>query len=92
LTDILQERLKASPDAFANAVGDETVLLQVKRGVYYGLDAMGTRIWAGLNEGRTPAEICEQIAAQHGVPLETVETDARAFLQDLKANEIVIAD
>jgi hypothetical protein len=92
MTDILQERLKASPDAFASAVGDETVLLQVKRGVYYGLDAMGTRIWVGLNEGRTPAEICRQIAAQHDVPLETVETDARAFLQDLKANEIVVAD
>jgi hypothetical protein len=92
MTDILQERLKASPDAFASAVGDETVLLQIKRGVYYGLDAIGTRIWAGLNEGRTPAEICEQIATEHGVALETVETDARAFLRDLKANEIVIAD
>ena len=92
MTDILQERLKASPDAFASAVGDETVLLQVKRGVYYGLDAMGTRIWAGLNEGRSPAEICEQIAAEYAVPIETVESDARTFLQDLKANEILVAD
>jgi hypothetical protein len=92
MTDILRQRLKASPDAFASAVGDETVLLQVKRGVYYGLDAIGTRFWAGLNEGRSPAEICEQIAAECGASLETVESDARAFLQDLKANEIVIAD
>jgi hypothetical protein len=92
MTDILQERLKASPDAFASAVGDETVLLQVKRGIYYGLDAMGTRFWAGLNEGRSPAEICEKIAAEYGVAIETVETDARAFLEDLKANEIVTAD
>jgi hypothetical protein len=91
MTDILRQRLQASPDAFASAVGDETVLLQVKRGVYYGLDAMGTRIWAGLNEGRTPGEICEQIAAEYDVAIETVESDARAFLQDLKANEIVIS-
>ena len=92
MTDILQQRLKASPDAFASAVGDETVLLHVKRGTYYGLDAMGSRFWAGLNDGRMPTEICEQIAAEYGVALETVESDARAFLQDLKANEIVIAD
>jgi hypothetical protein len=92
MTDILREQLRASPDAFASPVGDETVLLQVKRGVYYGLDAMGTRIWEGLNEGRSPTEICERIAAEFGVPIETVETDARAFLQDLKANEIVISD
>ena len=92
MTDILQEPFKASPDAFASAVGDETVLLQVKRGVYYGLDAMGTRFWTGLNEGRTPADVCEQIATEFGVAIETVETDARAFFHDLKANEIVIAD
>ena len=92
MSDILQQRLKASPDAFASAVGDETVLLQVKRGTYYGLDAIGTRIWAGLNEGRSPAEICQQIAAEHDVPIATVEADARAFLQDLKANEIIVAD
>jgi hypothetical protein len=92
MTDILQQRLKASPDAFASAVGDETVLLQVKRGVYYGLDAVGTRIWVGLNDGQAPAEICQQIAAEHGVPIETVEADARTFLQDLKANDIVVAD
>ena len=92
MTDILQQQLKASPDAFASAVGDETVLLQVKRGTYFGLDAIGTRIWAGLNEGRTPMEICKQIAVDHDVPIETVEADARVFLEDLKANEIVIPD
>lgn len=92
MTDILRQRLKASPDAFANAVGDETVLLQVKRGTYYGLDAIGTRIWAGLNEGRPPAEICQQIAVEYDVSIETVEADARSFLEVLKANEIVIPD
>ena len=92
MTDILQQRLKASADAFASAVGDETVLLQVKRGTYYGLDAIGTLIWTGLNEGRTPVEICERIAHEHKVAIETVEADARAFLEDLKANEIVVSD
>ena len=92
MTDILQQRFKASPDAFASAVGDETVLLQVKRGTYFGLDALGTRIWSGLNNGRSPAEICEEIAAEFDVPLETVEADARVFLQDLKSNEIIVAE
>jgi hypothetical protein len=92
MTDILQERLKASPDAFASAVGDETVLLQVKRGAYFGLDAMGTRIWSGVNAGQSAPEICEQIAAEFDVPIETVESDARTFLEELKANEIIVAD
>jgi hypothetical protein len=90
MTDILQQRFKASPDAFASAVGEEIVLLQVKRGTYYGLDAIGTRIWAGLNEGLSPVEVCARIAAEHDVSIEIVEADARAFLKDLKANEIII--
>ena len=90
--DILLQRLKPSPDAYANGVRDETVLLQVKRGSYYGMDAIGTRIWAGINEGRLPAEVCKEIAADYDVRLDTVEADARIFLEDLKANEIIVAE
>ena len=91
-TDILLQRLKPSPDAFANGVRDETVLLQVKRGAYYGMDAIGTRIWAGINEGRLPVEVCKEISTDYDVPLDTVEADARIFLEDLKANEIIVAE
>lgn len=92
MTDILRQRLKPSPDAFANGVGDETVLLQIKSGTYYGMDAIGTRIWAGLNEGRLPADVCRDIAAEYEAPLDTVEGDARRFLEDLKANDIIQAE
>jgi len=92
VVDILTQSLSPSPDAFANAVGSETVLLQVKRGVYYGLDEMGTRIWNDLRSGISPIETCAAIAADCDVPLETVEADARAFLEDLKANEIIVVE
>ena len=92
MTDILSQILKPSPDAFASAVGEETVLLQVKLGVYYGLDHMGTRIWEGVRSGASLAETCAAIAADFDVPLQTVENDARAFLEDLKAHEIIIAE
>lgn len=90
-TDILDQRLKPSPDAFANAIGDETVLLQVKRGVYYGLDPVGTRIWEGLNNDLGPREICRRVAAECDVGLDIVEADARKFLNDLLENQIVVA-
>ena len=92
MTDILDQRLRASPDAFASGVQDETVLLHLKRGEYFGMDSIGTRIWTGLNEGRSPREICKEVAADHGVPLEQVQDDARKFLEDLQANEIIIAE
>ena len=92
MTDILRQKLSRSPDAFASSVGKETVLLQVKRGTYYGLDEMGTRFWAALNDCRDFADVCAEIASEHDVSLETVEADARAFLEDLRANDIIVAE
>ena len=91
MNDILDQQWRPSPDAFANAVGEETVLLHVKRSVYYGMDPLGTRIWRALNEGRNTKETCREIAAEHDVPVAQVEEDTRRFLEDLKANEIIVA-
>lgn len=92
MTDMLDQKIKSSPDTFANAVGDETVLLQVKHGVYFGLDPVGTEIWQGLDQGQSPRAICERIARTHSMDLTTVEADARKFLEDLKANGIIVVD
>ena len=89
MTDILDQNLQPSKDAFSQGVADETVLLQVRRGVYFGMDPVGTAIWNGLQQGRAPREICAAIAQDFDVPVETVETDTRAFLEELTANDIV---
>jgi hypothetical protein len=87
---ILNSRLAPSPDATESRVGDETVLLHLKSGIYFGLDATGTRIWALLKEGLAPGAICARIAAEHDVPLETIEADTRRFLGELRDNDIIV--
>jgi hypothetical protein len=91
MSDILLQQWKASPEAFASGAGDETVLLQVQQGAYFGFEEIGTRLWAGMNAGRSSADLCREIAEEFGVPLGTVERDARAFLEDLRANSIIVA-
>lgn len=90
MTDIFEASLTPSPDAVESAVGDETVILHLKSGTYFGLDPLGTRIWALLKEGLAPADICGRIAEEYDTDLETVEADARRFLGDLKAHEIIV--
>ena len=91
MSDILDQPWRPSPDAFANAVGDETVLLQIRKSAYYGMDPLGTRIWEGLGQGRKARQICSEIASEHDAPLAQVEEDTRKFLEDLQANEIIVA-
>jgi PqqD family protein of HPr-rel-A system len=90
MTDILAENLKPSADAVESAVGDETVILHLKSGTYFGLDPMGTRIWAMLKEGVNAADICQRLTSEFDVSQETVEADARRFLEELKANDILV--
>lgn len=90
MTDILERRLIPSEDAVDSLVGDETVILHLKNSAYYGLDAVGTRIWALLKEGLTPAEICERLASEYGTPRHVIEVDARKFLSDLADQDIVV--
>jgi hypothetical protein len=35
--------------------------------------------------------MCREIAAEHDVPVTQVEDDTRKFLEDLKANDIIVA-
>lgn len=90
MTDILGRRLTPSPDAAESAVGDETVILHLTNGTYYGLDAVGTRIWALLKDGIAAPEICRRLAEDYGVELATIEADARVFLSDLEAQGILV--
>lgn len=89
MTEILTRRLAPSPDAMESAVGDETVILHLKNGAYYGLDAVGTEIWGLLKQGLDPLTICAKIAADHGVDRSVVEVDATRFLTDLQAHDII---
>ena len=89
MTDILQRKLVLSGDAVESPVGDETVILHLKNGTYYGLDPVGTRIWTLLKEGLAPVDICERLAAEYGIAREVIDADARRFLEELEAQDII---
>ena len=90
MTDILARSLTPSADAVESAVGDETVILHLVNGTYYGLDAVGTRIWSMIKTKTAMPVICATLAAEYGVALATIEDDARTFLSDLEAQGILV--
>jgi hypothetical protein len=90
MTDILHRSLAPSADIAESPVGDETIILHLKSGTYFGLDPTGTRIWTLMKQGLGPLEICERLATDYSIGRETIETDVREFLDNLQANDILI--
>ena len=91
MTDILTRALNPSEQVVDTEVGDETVLLHLGNGTYYGLDALGTRIWAQLRQGISASAICAAIAEDYGIGQAEAEADARRFLADLEAHDILVS-
>ncbi len=76
-------------DHITSQLGDESVILSVNDGMYYGLDALGTLIWGLLERPRGVSEVCEIIREKYEVdPLEC-EQAVLALLRDLIARGLV---
>jgi len=79
----LDRRVRISPEVLHQRVGDETVVLDLVGEQYYGLNAVGSRIWDLLAEDHTLAQIAEVIAQEFDAPAAQVQEDLRALITQL---------
>ena len=82
-------RLVLSDEQVSTALGDETVILGMRDGVYYGLDAVGARVWALLATPRRVSELVGTITREFDVAPHECERDVLALLDDLSARELI---
>ena len=82
-------RVQRVPWAVTEAVAGETVLLDPVGDRYLRLNSSGAALWALLAEPRTAAELAADLAERFGLDAATAERDAEAFLQALRARELI---
>jgi hypothetical protein len=82
----------ASADQVSNTVEGEAVVLELRRGTYFGLDAIGTRIWLLIQEPRTVEDLCGAIEGEYDVEPERCRADVTALLEQLAAAGLVDVD
>jgi len=78
-----------SQDQASCDLGKETVLLHLKTGAYYGLNAVGARIWNLIQEPRTVSEVRDAIVGEYDVEPERCERDVLALLKRLTREGLV---
>jgi len=85
----LTARVVASKTPLSCVLDGETVILNLKSGVYYGIDPVGTWIWNQLREPMTVAAIRDAMLAKYEVEAGQCERDLLALLQELMAAGLV---
>ncbi len=78
----------AKEQVFADLSG-EAAILNLKSGIYYGLDAVGARIWTLIQEPRTVSEIRDTILREYEVEPKQCEEDLFALLAELLSHGLI---
>jgi hypothetical protein len=73
----------------SSELDDEAVILHLKAGVYYGLDSVGARIWALIQEPKTVEQIKDTILREYDVEPDQCERDVLALLDELAAEDLI---
>ena len=75
--------MQISEDVLFQEVGGETVLLDLESEQYFGLDAVGSRIWQLLGEGMGTEAVVETLLLEYEVERDALAADVAALLEQL---------
>ena len=79
----LDTKLTVPQQVMSRLVGDETVLLDLASGLYFGLDGVGKLIWESVTEGHNLGAAVKAIVAEYDVDKGQAEADVLEFAAKL---------
>ncbi|MGB3560235.1 MAG: PqqD family protein [Geitlerinemataceae cyanobacterium] len=79
----------AVPEQVSSDLAEESVILNLKSGMYYGLNAVGSWVWNKIQEPQTVSSLQEEMLSKYQIKPELCEQDLFALLQDLVAAELI---
>jgi coenzyme PQQ synthesis protein D (PqqD) len=79
----------AAKDQVSCDLAGEAAILNIKNGVYYGLNPVGARIWNLMQEPRQVAEIQNEITSEYEVEPERCARDLVSLLEKLLAEGLI---
>ena len=79
----LLEKVVPSKDVLTQEVSGEMVLMDLSSEQYFGLDAVGTRIWNLLDQGTAPADLLSILLREYEVEQQQLESDIEELLGQL---------
>ncbi len=81
--------IAAAEDQVSCDLEGESAILNMTNGVYYGLDALGARIWELIQEPKTLNEVRDVIVSEYEVEPERCERDLVALLTQLNDEGLI---
>ena len=85
----LASRFQINQDVVFHDLQGEIVLLNLKTGVYFGLDPMGTRVWQLIQEHQSLKKVLDSLVEEYEVTEARCEQDLLGFVAELRDNKLI---
>jgi hypothetical protein len=82
-------QVSAAPEQLSSKLGNDVVILNLKSGVYYGLDPVGARVWELIQETKSVGAIRNVILSEFDVEPQQCEADLNDLLGDMQAQGLI---
>jgi hypothetical protein len=85
----LDRSVRFADDVVFRELDGEAVLLDLDSGTYFGLDAVGTRIWLFCRERGSLRSVWEAMQEEFDAPADVLEADLLAFVDELSSRGLL---
>jgi len=82
-------KIVVSQDQVSCDLSGEAAILNLKSGIYFGLNTVGASIWKLIQEPRSVKEIQAAIQEEYEVEPDQCERDVLELLQELSNHELI---
>jgi len=79
----------ATPEQVSCALGDESAILNMKNCVYYGMNAVGTRVWNLLGEPKSVGQLRDVLLDEYEVESARCEQDLLQLLEQMRTEGLI---
>jgi hypothetical protein len=79
----------AAPRQISTDLDDETIVLELDEGVYYGLQGVGPRVWQLVREPVSVNDIVRTVVDEYEVEEDRCRSDVIVFLDELQEAGLV---
>jgi len=85
-------RFRIAENVVSRDLADESVLLNLDTGTYFGLDAVGTRLWHLLAEHGSTESAIQTLLAEYDVEAPRLQKDIDTLIDQLMAKKLLTID
>jgi hypothetical protein len=82
--------IKRNEEIISSEIDHETVMMDLNFENYFGLEAIGTRIWLLLENETSINTLCEKLTEEFDVEMDQCMKDVLPFLSDLSKNGMIL--